>query len=739
MIELVSKKNNINLTKPIGGGKGEDGGYYIPSVDENGILSWEATKPNMPEVAEADIKGEKGQDGYTPIKGVDYFDGQNGKDGEKGEAFTYEDFTAEQLEALKGETGASGKDGYTPIKGVDYFDGEKGEKGDAFKYEDFTPEQLASLKGEKGETGAQGEKGETGASGKDGYTPVKGVDYFDGQNGKDGYTPIKGIDYFDGAKGDKGDKGADGTSITITNITESTVDSGTNTVTFSNGQKLNIKNGSKGSTGAQGVKGDTGAKGADGAQGPAGKDGYTPIKGVDYFDGAQGPKGDKGDTGPQGIQGPKGDTGATGPKGDTGAQGPTGPKGEDGKTPVKGTDYFTEEDLKDLVQKEDILTPVYYQTITKNLNDEEYEYGYLNANGTENDSYTPITVSFRTKNYLAVEGGREISFNSPYGNGTNIVISQYDANKNVVGTRGSLMTAVHKWDDEKTFTLEATTKYIRIGCYKTMNDLSTVQMNLFYVEDRAEFWDSAGNGFIYVPHYTKEYLGDYVLGSAITTPLTGKKIIYDGDSICFGAFGAGGYAKIIAEKTGGKYENFSQGGARLTHKPDEKTYHSVVDNLTNLPLDGDLYCFEGGINDFWTPKELGTFTKTDFTGALDTNTICGALETIFRYALNTFVGKPICFIITHKIQSTAYNKNANGNTFEDYRNAMVGICEKYSIPYYDAFSESGLNGWNTIQNNAFLTGNTDGTPDGCHPNEEGYKRYYVPQLISLFESVMPIV
>ena len=69
---------------------------------------------------------------------------------------------------------------------------------------------------------------------------------------------------------------------------------------------------------------------------------------------------------------------------------------------------------------------------------------------------------------------------------------------------------------------------------------------------------------------------------------------------------------------------------------------------------------------------------------------------------------------------------------------MVGICEKYSIPYYDAFSESGLNGWNTVQNNAYLTGNADGTADGIHPNAEGYKRYYVPQLIRLFERIMPV-
>lgn len=53
----------------------------------------------------------------------------------------------------KGETGEPGKDGYTPVKGVDYFDGEPGEKGDPFRYEDFTPEQLDDL--ERGAKAAQ--------------------------------------------------------------------------------------------------------------------------------------------------------------------------------------------------------------------------------------------------------------------------------------------------------------------------------------------------------------------------------------------------------------------------------------------------------------------------------------------------------------------------------------------------------------------------------------------------------
>lgn len=49
---------------------------------------------------EAKESGEfDGKDGYTPQKGIDYFDGKDG------EPFTYDDFTEEQLAALKGEPG----------------------------------------------------------------------------------------------------------------------------------------------------------------------------------------------------------------------------------------------------------------------------------------------------------------------------------------------------------------------------------------------------------------------------------------------------------------------------------------------------------------------------------------------------------------------------------------------------------------------------------------------------------
>lgn len=244
--------------------------------------------------------------------------------------------------------------------------------------------------------------------------------------------------------------------------------------------------------------------------------------------------------------------------------------------------------------------------------------------------------------------------------------------------------------------------------------------------------------------------------------LKNKRIIYNGDSICECRFegqaaNGGSYPKLIATRTGSTFRNYAVGGGTLCsqkNRPDTPwggKYHSIVDSIGELPRDGDLYCLEGGVNDYWQNFELGSFDPDDYTGKLDVETVSGALEYIFRYALNAFRGRPICFVIVHKISeysngvrtadlSSKKNFAALPYNFRECHDRLVDICKKYSIPYYDAYEQSGLNGWNELQNNAFLTAGSSCAPgfgDGCHPNEEGYRRYYVPQLISLFESILP--
>lgn len=69
--------------------------------------------------------------------------------------------------------------------------GPKGDKGDPFTYEDFTPEQLESLKGPKGDIGEPGPQGDTGPVGPQGEPGVPGPA---GETGPIGPAGPKGDD-----------------------------------------------------------------------------------------------------------------------------------------------------------------------------------------------------------------------------------------------------------------------------------------------------------------------------------------------------------------------------------------------------------------------------------------------------------------------------------------------------------------------------------------------------------------
>ena len=90
------------------------------------------------------------------------------------------------------------------ISTVELTPGPKGDKGDPFTYVDFTPEQLAGLKGEKGDTGEQGPQGLQGPKGD------KGDKGDPGEQGLQGLQGPKGDTGEQGPKGDKGDPGEQG-------------------------------------------------------------------------------------------------------------------------------------------------------------------------------------------------------------------------------------------------------------------------------------------------------------------------------------------------------------------------------------------------------------------------------------------------------------------------------------------------------------------------------------------------
>ena len=62
-IELRGKNGAIDLSRKML--KGDDGGYYIPSIDSEGNLTWAPSETEMPAVEGANIKGQKGDTGTS--------------------------------------------------------------------------------------------------------------------------------------------------------------------------------------------------------------------------------------------------------------------------------------------------------------------------------------------------------------------------------------------------------------------------------------------------------------------------------------------------------------------------------------------------------------------------------------------------------------------------------------------------------------------------------------------------
>ena len=113
------------------------------------------------------------------VNGTYEFDVMNGNKGDKGDAFTYSDFTAEQLAALKGEKGDTGSGlrilGYYETLTALESSVTNPSVGDAYGVGSSEPYNIYIYTGINGwvNNGAL-----QGAKGEDGHTPEKGIDYF---------------------------------------------------------------------------------------------------------------------------------------------------------------------------------------------------------------------------------------------------------------------------------------------------------------------------------------------------------------------------------------------------------------------------------------------------------------------------------------------------------------------------------------------------------------------------------
>ena len=223
----------------------------------------------------------------------------------------------------------------------------------------------------------------------------------------------------------------------------------------------------------------------------------------------------------------------------------------------------------------------------------------------------------------------------------------------------------------------------------------------------------------------KEYRSEYCKKSCSQYKPTGT-IGSFGDSIAF-ALGANqfGYAEIIGFDNKLRVDNRGVNSATLS-KTDGK--HCICDDVlsdVNGSSKYDYILVDGGINDYYNNSPLGTVTP-DGADGFDRTTVCGALETIFSHIRAEAPSAKTVFVLVHDINDTGSDENERGLTFLDYTAGIKEVCEKYGITIADCGAELRTADKDTARQYTFTWRGVYPNGDGIHPNEEGYKRFYVP-------------
>lgn len=264
---------NFDLVPGKDGQNGEDGGVFIPSVSQEGVISWIAPEGQQPPQA-VNVKGEDGatftptvsiggEISWTNDKGLENPNEQNirGPKGEKGDPFTiYKVYNS------KAEMDADYSNPDIPIGAFVCITNSVDQSENARLYVKGT-QQYAFITDLSGATGMQGVPG----------VGIGRVSLMDNQPSPlykeygvwSDQTPEVLLGTFNLPVGKDGQQGTDGVGIrSVVQTATSTEDNGRNeiTVTLTNDatSKFYVENGSKGSTGAQGPAGQDGQDGKDG-------------------------------------------------------------------------------------------------------------------------------------------------------------------------------------------------------------------------------------------------------------------------------------------------------------------------------------------------------------------------------------------------------------------------------------------------------------------------------------------
>lgn len=208
-------------------------------------------------------------------------------------------------------------------------------------------------------------------------------------------------------------------------------------------------------------------------------------------------------------------------------------------------------------------------------------------------------------------------------------------------------------------------------------------------------------------HYKKSADGTKVINN-----LYGKRVYWDGDSIMYGYGYTGGFANLIAQRNAMESTNFAVSGATLAQT---SASHCIASSIAQMPNDADYYIFDGGVNDVAETANRGAISN-GYDSTLDITTMIGAFEYICKSLVNK-PGKKYGYVFVQRIF------NASDEWETTLKPMMEQVLNKWGVPYIDLEKEIPPLGFIPSLANAYMA---DGGK--WHPNEDGYKKYFVEKI-----------
>lgn len=221
-------------------------------------------------------------------------------------------------------------------------------------------------------------------------------------------------------------------------------------------------------------------------------------------------------------------------------------------------------------------------------------------------------------------------------------------------------------------------------------------------------------------------------------PLASLKITCTGNSITAATHSVPGhgYVEQIADAHGMTVDNHAIWGAIIPQghpraSGDITDIGCIHDTLDSMDADADIVIMSGSINDceyYQDTNFLGELTG-DFVSELDLTTFYGALESMCKSALQKWSGKPIIYVIEHRmtLDNTTY-----GQYYLKLHEAIVKVMNKWGISIVDLFTDCPSLNCNEGYKTQYTTG------DGTHPNYDGYAKFYVPRVYAVIKRLMGI-